>query len=131
MTDAIVPAQLISAVQVVTGTWLGASFASLERRELVNMLWVSLLMPVLTLFPSVIFVWLIATYFEFELLALLLAFAPGEIPEMALIALVFDLDPMFVIGHHMVRMMLLVLFGSLLLPWFLKRRALKRKPDSA
>jgi len=127
ISTATVPDILVSAVQVITGAWLGASFTGIDRRELFGMIKVSLLVSLLTLAPTLAIAWAIASHSDFELLPLLLAFAPGGMPEMALIALVFDLDPMFVIGHHMVRMLVLVLTGPLLLPWMLRRMANKRQ----
>jgi len=127
LSTVTVPSILVSAVQVITGAWLGASFTGIDRRELFGMLKVSLLVSLLTLAPTLAIAWAIAVHSDFELLPLLLAFAPGGMPEMALIALVFDLDPMFVIGHHMVRMLVLVITGPILLPWMLRRLADKRQ----
>ena len=45
--------------------------------------------------------------------ALVLAFAPGGLTEMTLIALSLDIDPAFVSTHHVVRIFLVVVLAPL------------------
>ena len=45
--------------------------------------------------------------------ALVLAFAPGGLAEMSLIALALGVDPAFVSSHHVVRIFLVVVLAPL------------------
>lgn len=121
--DGNLPRPVVFAVQIVTGTWLGASFSGENRRELLSVAWVSLLVTFCTLVPVLLAALAFAEYTRFDSMPLLLAFAPGGMPEMSLIALALNLDPTFVIFHHLVRMGALTVFGPLLLRPFLIRNA--------
>ncbi len=117
------PRPVVSAVQVVTGTWLGCSFSGQNRRELFSVAAVSLVVTICTLVPVLLAALAFAQYTRFDAMPLLLAFAPGGMPEMSLIALALNLDPTFVIFHHLLRMGALTVFGPLLLRPFLTRNA--------
>jgi len=121
--EGTLPRPVVFGVQIVTGTWLGASFAGQNRRELISVARVSLLVTFCTLAPILLVAVIFAEYSRFDTMPLLLAFAPGGMPEMSLIALALNLDPTFVIFHHLLRMAALTIFGPLLLKPFLRRHA--------
>jgi len=60
------------------------------------------------------------TFFEVTTAAALLAFAPGGVAEMSLIALAIDADPAFVATHHMARIFA-VLFALPLMAGIIRR----------
>ena len=51
----------------------------------------------------------------------LLAFSPGGLPEMSLIALALETDVPFVAMHHMIRIILIVTLAPFILRFFLSR----------
>ena len=56
-------------------------------------------------------------------LSALLAYAPGGVAEMSLIALATDADPAFVAVHHLARIIFVVLSVPVLTAWVARRRA--------
>ncbi|MEM6621284.1 MAG: AbrB family transcriptional regulator [Pseudomonadota bacterium] len=57
------------------------------------------------------------------LIGLLLAYAPGGVAEMSLIAFAIDADPGFVAVHHLVRIIFVMLMVPLMTAWFLRSQA--------
>ena len=56
----------------------------------------------------------------------MVAFAPGSVDAMMLLALAMHLDPVFVGAHHVVR----IFFVALATPFMVRREAGKAKPAS-
>lgn len=63
---------------------------------------------------SVGFSYLLSSLLGLEFLPVLLAFAPGGVAEMCLIALVLNIDPAFVALHHLVRITFILLAAPLM-----------------
>ncbi len=120
-TAARPPFELSAAAQVVVGTAIGCRFAGakwdLLGRSLRNALFGTLvLLAVAVLAASLLHA---ATGLPFN--ALVLAYSPGGLAEMSLIAYALDIDPAFVATHHVVRIILVVVLAPLAFR-FLRRR---------
>lgn len=115
------PAELIAVAQVVLGSAIGARFVGTAIRGLGR--------PVLMAVAVGLMMVLLAAGFAFGLGALtgapgamlFLAFAPGGLAEMSIIALSFDAEPAFVSTHHILRIAILVVVAPLLFRWFLRK----------
>ena len=59
----------------------------------------------------------ISKFLDLDFLAVLLAFAPGGVAEMCLIALSLNVDPSFVAFHHLARISLILLMAPMLGAW--------------
>jgi hypothetical protein len=57
--------------------------------------------------------------------ALLLAFVPGGLAEIGMLALILNIDPVFVASHHAVRVLLISLIVPLLATRWLKPKLTK------
>jgi len=70
---------------------------------------------------------LLAPFTEASFVALWLAFAPGGLPEMALMSIALGVDPAFVSSHHLYRVLLLVIlapvFYKFLERWIARKSA--------
>jgi len=97
------PHHLLDVALWISGASIGARFAGFPRRDLVSVFLASLggmaLLTVLTLG----FAGLASLLPGVGFAAALLAFAPGGVAEMCLIANALDLDPVFVAFHHLTR----------------------------
>ena len=83
--------------------------------SLVEMMVVLLIVSVLLMIASaLLFAALFSTLLGLDFLAVLLAFAPGGVTEMCLIAVALAIDPVFVAAHHIVRIMFIMIAGPLL-----------------
>ncbi len=113
VTSAAVPAELVVVAQVVLGAAIGGRFIDLEMREITNALlhscgYVALAMTVTTLTALVL-----AATTPVNLWAGIIAFAPGGLAEMSLVALGLGLNVGFVVTIHISRIMFVVLTGPL------------------
>lgn len=116
------PAELVIAAQVVTGAGLGCRMVGLSWRRLMQTARVALGSTMILIMISggmaALLAWLAGLPFSM----VLLAFVPGGIAEMCLIALALGQDVAFVSTHHVLRVILVVacapLAFRLFKPWF-------------
>lgn len=113
VTEAAPPLELVAAAQVVVGSAIGTRFAGTElafvRRAVIVALGSTLVLLVATLG----FAWGLAVWTGLPLPGLVLAYAPGGLAEMSLIALALSLDAAFVATHHILRIFLIVVLAPL------------------
>ena len=109
LTAATLPGELVAAAQVVVGAAIGCRFAGSDPARVGRIIAASLgaLVVLLAITVAVCLGLGAATGLGFP--ALLLAFAPGGLAEMTLVALALGLDPAFVTAHHVLRIFLVVL----------------------
>jgi uncharacterized protein len=108
LTQATSPEWAIAVTQWIMGTSLGARFAGFDRRSL----WLAIRLAAL----SVAAMLAIASGIALALAgpvgepatAVILAFAPGGISEMSLVALSLQLSMVYVTLHHLIRILLAV-----------------------
>jgi hypothetical protein len=108
ITTARPPAWMLAGVQVFIGTYVGSQLGGLSRRELLRMVGLSAGLTSALLLVALLFAVALSSFTGFRPLALFLAFVPGGIAEMALIALLLDVDPVFVATHHTLRVIVLL-----------------------
>ncbi len=109
LTHATPPGWMILVTQWVVGTTLGTRFAGLEPRRL----WLAMRLSVVAIAASLALAVGIALLLSGPVKepasAVILAFAPGGISEMALVAISLHLSAVYVTLHHLVRIVLAVL----------------------
>ena len=110
------PASLVPAY-IVTGTFVGLRFKGVNLRLILETLVAGLITVMLGLLVSGAFALAAALLLDLPLDQLLLAYAPGGVDVMAIMALALGLDPAFVGVHHALRFMAL----SVALPIWLRR----------
>ena len=108
LTGSVPPVEAVAVAQIVLGTAIGCRFAGTATLAVLKAIVLALGALVILLTVAVCFALglAFATGLDFE--ALLLAYAPGGLAEMTLIALSKNIDPAFVSAHHVVRIALLV-----------------------
>jgi len=109
LTKAVPPQWLIWATQVVIGTSLGVRFAGMPRRRILQALRLALMNVVLTMGGAALIAWTLADRLAETAPAVFLAFAPGGLVEMGLIALSLNLSILYVTAHHLLRIFLAVM----------------------
>jgi membrane AbrB-like protein len=110
-TAAQPPAELVAAAQVVVGAAIGCRFAG-TRLELIGRTIKAAAGGTLVLMAVTLAVaFLLHAATGLPASALVLAFAPGGLAEMSLIALALSMDAAFVATHHIVRIFLVVVFA--------------------
>jgi membrane AbrB-like protein len=107
------PVELINLAQVVVGVGIGCRFAGVAISRLARAMAAAAGSTVIMLGSAVAFALAIHAMIGLPAEALVLAFAPGGLTEMTLIALSLDIDPAFVSTHHVVRIFLVVVLAPL------------------
>ena len=113
LTAGAPPAGLVALAQVIIGSAIGARFAGVRPSFVLRIAAAALGLTALLCAVAVPFVVGLARLTGLDPLILLLAYAPGGVAEMSLVALAMDVDPSFVATHHVVRIGLVVLFVPL------------------
>lgn len=102
------PDWLVSVTQVVLGTGLGARFAGVDRTLLRRAARLALINGAAALLLALGFAFALHALVGEPVAAVFLAFAPGGLAEMSLIALSLNLSAIYVTAHHVARIVLAV-----------------------
>ncbi|NBB83137.1 MAG: AbrB family transcriptional regulator, partial [Alphaproteobacteria bacterium] len=105
------PAVLIAAAQVVVGAAIGCRFTGIGPATVARIALVAAGLTVLLLGVAVAFSWALHLVTGIPTAELVLAYAPGGLAEMSLVALALGVDAAFVSTHHIVRIVLIVTFA--------------------
>tara|TARA_Y100000994_G_scaffold193520_1_gene162834 strand:+ start:14126 stop:15238 length:1113 start_codon:yes stop_codon:yes gene_type:complete len=109
LTSASPPALIIAIAQVILGASVGARFAGLSFRDLGRIIWLGGIATTILLIITVIFALIITSTAGFPFASLILAYSPGGLTEMSLIALTLNIDTAFVATHHIARIGIVVI----------------------
>ena len=113
LTAAAPPWVLVATAQVVVGSAIGCRFVGVSPREVARIVVLALGLTTLLLAVTVVFAVLLHALTGIGLTPLILAFAPGGLAEMSLVALALGVDAAFVSSHHIVRVLLIVGFAPI------------------
>jgi hypothetical protein len=119
LTDSAPPAGLVIAAQVILGTAMGGRFAGTAPAELRRALGLAAGATAITLALALAFALALHAALGIGAEAVMLAFAPGGLTEMSLVALAIGAEVAFVATHHVVRIVLLIAVAPLV---FRRRR---------
>lgn len=97
------PAFAVEAALLVAGASIGTRFHGVGRRFLLSVAGWTAATTALLLAVSALFAAVAHAALGVDLFAALLAFAPGGVAEMSLVAIAIDAEPAFVATHHMAR----------------------------
>jgi hypothetical protein len=112
-TSAKPPFELVAAAQVVVGTAIGCRFAGVTARLLLRTAAAAAGGTAVLLSATLAFAFALAQVTGLPVVALTLAFSPGGLAEMSLIAIAIGADAAFVATHHVVRIFMIVVFAPL------------------
>ncbi len=108
LTETVPPVWLLSLTQVVIGTTLGVRFAGMPPSQFVVALRLAALNVTLTIGAAAGVAVVLSGPVHEPVAAVFLAFAPGGLAEMALIALSLQMSVVYVTAHHVFRIVLAV-----------------------
>ncbi len=109
LTTARPPGLLIALAQVVIGAAIGSRFAGIAWARIRQSLTAALILTVIMLGLGALAAASLSGPTGAAVSALMLAFAPGGLAEMSLVALALGIDVAFVASHHVVRVLMIVL----------------------
>ncbi len=108
LTSATPPVELVSAAQVVMGVGIGCRFAGTRFGEVRIAILHAAVFSVIMLAIAVGFAVALHHLTGLSTAALVLAYAPGGLAEMSLVALALAIDIAFVATHHAVRLLIVL-----------------------
>jgi membrane AbrB-like protein len=108
------PVWLVAAAQVVVGAMVGSRFDGAAPRMVGKALIFAVFATAVLLAMAAVFGEAVEATLGIPFSAALLAFAPGGLAEMSLIALSLDIDAAYVSSHHIVRIFMIVLAAPFL-----------------
>ncbi|MCC7045260.1 MAG: AbrB family transcriptional regulator [Alphaproteobacteria bacterium] len=108
LTAARPPAELISAAQVVMGVGVGCRFAGTRLGEVRGAILHAAVFAVIMIGLAVVSAAVLHQITGLPIAALVLAYAPGGLAEMSLVALALSIDIAFVATHHAFRLLIVL-----------------------
>ena len=108
-------AGLVIAAQVALGTVMGCRFLGVAARDVARALVLSTGATVMMLGLALGFAFALHAMLGLDRSLVLLAFAPGGLTEMSLVALAMKAEVAFVALHHVVRIVLVIAFAPMAL----------------
>lgn len=118
------PYELVAVAQVVVGAGIGCRFAGLRVRRVLHTLGLAACATFIMLAGTVAFSVMLHGAVDIPTPALVLAFAPGGLAEMSLVALALGADAAFVSTHHIMRIIFVVVIAPWTFRWMEHRRRL-------
>lgn len=103
--------EIVNVAQVVLGTTIGCRFAGTAPREITRILVISVGSTLILLAITFIFASGFSYISTYDFVSLTLAYSPGGLAEMSLVALSLGIDVAFVAAHHIVRV-IFVMVGA-------------------
>ncbi len=122
LIEGVLPEWLVDVALVVTGASIGARFTGTTWTAVGQLALLTIGGTALMMAVSGAFAALVSLALGIDYLAAFLAFAPGGVAEMTLIAIAIEADPAFVAIHHVARIMLIMLIVPSLGAMIRKRR---------
>ncbi len=123
LVEGVLPHQLVEVALAVTGSSIGTRFHGISPMKLVRFGVLTLGGTSVLMGVTAVFALAVSTLTGQDFLVALLAYAPGGVAEMSLIALALDANPGFVAIHHVARIVFVLLSVPLLTAWVARRRA--------
>jgi uncharacterized protein len=101
--------EIVNVAQLVLGTTIGCRFAGTAPREIIRILTLSLGSTVILLACTAGFAAGISHISSYGQVPLLLAYSPGGLAEMSLVALSLGIEVAFVAAHHIIRVFIVMI----------------------
>lgn len=118
-SDSVPPFEIVNAAQLILGVTIGCRFVGTPPRLILRILALSVGSTIILLGLTLTFAFLVARFSVHGHVPLILAYSPGGLAEMSLIALALHMEVAFVAAHHIIRVFLVMisagpLFGLLI-----------------
>jgi membrane AbrB-like protein len=109
LSSSVPPYEIVNAAQLVLGVTIGCRFIGTTPRIIMRVLALSVGSTVILLALTLSFAWLVAKVSVHGHIPLILAYSPGGLAEMSLIALALHTEVAFVAAHHIIRVLLVMI----------------------
>ncbi len=120
LTDFKPSTEIINIAQVILGGYIGTSFRDVRLIAFLKLIAVGLGSAALLLVTTISIAYLTSLVSNYGLVPLLLAFSPGGVVEMSLVALALNIEVAFVACHHLVRVLIVLGGAAVCFEWLWK-----------
>ncbi|HYF52830.1 MAG TPA: AbrB family transcriptional regulator [Salinarimonas sp.] len=117
LTDFKPPVEVVNVAQLVLGTTIGCRFLGTPPREILRILALSLGSTVILLAITLVFALGVSRVSDYGVVPLMLAYSPGGLAEMSLVALALQIEVAFVAAHHVIRVFLVMVGAGPIFAW--------------
>lgn len=108
VTHMHLPREPLVVALVILGILVGCQWKALRGKKLLGGLVAGVLLGIFLVLTSLGVAFVMAQLLELELLTLILALAPGGVAEISLISVAFNINPSFVVLHHLLRVVFIL-----------------------
>ncbi|MDP2698430.1 AbrB family transcriptional regulator [Thalassospira sp.] len=122
LVEGNLPGWLLAGSLWILGSAIGSRFAGIKLAFLIRLGGYAVLATAVVLAFTGLVSWGVSQALDLDFIAVLLAFAPGGVAEMSLIALALNVEPSFVAFHHIIRIFEIVLLAPIMAKWMQKRQ---------
>jgi membrane AbrB-like protein len=122
------PSELTFVGQCLIGTWTGSRFVGFDWRRLPGLLGVASASIAISIATSALFAWFASALLGLSFGGAMIAFAPGALEAMTMLAFAIGFDPLYVGVHHLARFMLLNMTMPLVVRYWLEPQINKQQP---
>jgi len=109
ITDFKPPAEIVQGAQIVLGVTIGCRFLGTPPQVILRILALSFGSTMILLVMTLGFAVIVSRFSAFEVLPLMLAYSPGGLAEMSLVAIAVHTEVAFVAAHHIIRILFVML----------------------
>ena len=114
LSDFKPPFEVINVAQLVLGVVIGCRFAGTASATVMRILALSVGSTIILLCWMTGFAYVVSRFSSYDMESLVLAYSPGGLAEMSLIAVSLHAEVAFVAAHHVVRVFLVMISAPLL-----------------
>ena len=107
-TRFVPPMEIVVVAQLVLGATIGCRFAGSSTREILRILILTFGSTIILLAVTVAFAHGVSRISRYDATPLILAYSPGGLAEMSLVALSLGIEVAFVAAHHIIRVVLIL-----------------------
>ncbi|CAD5286655.1 conserved membrane hypothetical protein [Bosea sp. 62] len=108
-SDSVPPYEIVNVAQLILGVTIGCRFVGTPPQAILRILLISVGSTVILVVLTLIFAFLVAHVSSYKPVPLILAYSPGGLAEMSLIALALHTEVAFVAAHHIIRVFLVMI----------------------
>ncbi len=112
LTDFVIPVELLNAAQLLLGMVVGCRFATASPRVVLRVLVLAVGANYILLAITFAFAFAVSAVSTYDVTALVMAYSPGGLAEMSLVALALQIEVAFVAAHHLARVVMVMAFAS-------------------
>jgi membrane AbrB-like protein len=123
LVQAVLPWWIGSAAVIVLGAVVGSRFANTTFRLIIGYLGAAFGSFAVSLSVATLFVLIVTRFFSFPIANVVVAFAPGALDTMMVLALALHLDPVYVGAHHLARFLVVTLSVAVAAPRMAKDKS--------